>query len=452
MNHMLDKEPEIYNYQVGAEFVYVCSTRTLSTSKQEVSLNRAEREVLHCLITNAHRVVSFDELLLAGWPHKTVSRTSLFQTIRNLRIKLRETEKGEFIALISSVGYQIEATKASINTTEPNVGSPDPLPSNNKIKRLLGGFLSLTLMIAMLVVYSTWNNKSEANYFYHVSHNKDNSSIVYLTKSQDKLDFIESNSNAYITPMALGQRLFFITKMDDSYSIAYCDKNDIGLCIPSTAKAISFSHTDINLFWQELAKKRTASDLSVPLLYDEKNIQNAAKSYNLYIDNGKFIPNLNQYYFQKTSPLNWRYTAVYYRKFNNKGRFTPLAFNGGDVTLSATDKAPFIAKAVAHSTCTHTFLTNNEIEELSDGPAGQLEKRINNDYNNDSNALAYILFRQNGLILWYTELDGFFWFNKDQIMESEVASLAEFEGCKDYLALGVCRYAHVNTQDQSSNG
>ncbi|MGF1690915.1 winged helix-turn-helix domain-containing protein [Photobacterium kagoshimensis] len=441
---MLDKELNNDNYQVGAEFIYVCSTRTLSTSRQEVSLNRAERELLHCLITNAYRVVSFEELLQAGWPHKSVARTSLFQTIRNLRIKLRETEKGEFIEHVSSVGYQIKATKTVTTTAKLNENPPPLAHSSNKRKQVISTILGLLTLMTALLVYFNLENTSETDYFYQVSHSKKNSSIVYLTKSQDKLNFLEKNSNTYLTPTTLGQRLFFIAKMDDSYSVAYCDKNADGECIASSVQAIAFSHKDINVFWNKLAKN-SKSNLAIPLLHDEKNIQHAAKSYNLYIDNGKFIPNLSQFYLQKTGSYNWNYTAVFYRKFNHKNRFIPLAFSGGEISLSATNRAPFIAKAVVHTNCSHALLPKDELEKLSDGPAGNLERRINHDYSKSSTTLAYILFRQNGLILWYSDVDGFFWFNKDQIMNSEFSALAELDACKDYLNLGVCHNTPANT-------
>ncbi|MGF1833251.1 winged helix-turn-helix domain-containing protein [Photobacterium sanguinicancri] len=444
---MLDKELESDNYQVGAEFIYACSTRTLFTSRQEVSLNRAEREILNYLIINTYRVVSFDELLQAGWPHKSVARTSLFQTIRNLRIKLRETEKGEFIELISSVGYQIKATAIIPSASDINKNPSPILAKKNKtLKYKTISIFSILLLIVTLAVYSEWEANTEFNYFYKVTHTKENSSIVYLTKSQDKLDFLEQNSSAYLTPTTLGQRLFFIAQMDDYYSIAYCDRNDDGQCIPSSVQAISFSHADINVFWQELAKN-TTSNLSVPLLYKEQDIQNAAKSYNLYIDNGKFVPNLSQLYFQKTADFSWTYTAIFYRKFNKKGRFTPLAFNGGEVTVSTTGKAPFIAKATLTVTCAHTFLPNDDIDKLSDGPAGSLEKRINTDFNNKSLIITYMLYRQNGLTLWYSELDGFFWFNKEHITQSEISSLADFEVCTDYLKLGTCQEPSTSTTE-----
>ncbi|OZS43798.1 winged helix-turn-helix domain-containing protein [Photobacterium sanguinicancri] len=444
---MLDKEIKYDNYQVGAEFIYACSTRTLSTSRQEVSLNRAEREVLNYLIANAYRVVSFDELLQAGWPHKSVARTSLFQTIRNLRIKLRETEKGEFIELVSSVGYQIKAKTILPPTNDISNGpSPTIVQTNNTLKYKIIAVFSLFTVIIAFAVYSTWKTHIKFDYFYKVTHTKENSSIVYLAKSQDKLDFLEKNSSAYLTPTTLDQRLFFIAQMDDYYSIAYCEKNDDGQCIPSSVQAISFGHADINVFWQELAKNTTSS-LSVPLLYKEQNIQNAAKSYNLYIDNGKFIPNLSQLYFQKTADFSWTYTAIFYRKFNKKGRFTPLAFNGGEVTVSTTSKAPFIAKATLTVTCAHTFLPNDDIDKLSDGPAGSLEKRINTDFNNKSLIITYMLYRQNGLTLWYSELDGFFWFNKEHIMQSEISSLADFEVCTDYLKLGTCQEPSTSTTE-----
>ncbi len=52
-------------------------------------------------------MVSKAELLKAGWARKEVTPTSLFQTIRNLRIKLKEEEKGQIIELVPKLGYKI---------------------------------------------------------------------------------------------------------------------------------------------------------------------------------------------------------------------------------------------------------------------------------------------------------------------------------------------------------
>ena len=65
----------------------------LRTNDRTIDLRPKALEVLCCLVQNAGRLVSKQELFEAVWPNVTVSDDSLVQCIRELRQKLSDENR-----------------------------------------------------------------------------------------------------------------------------------------------------------------------------------------------------------------------------------------------------------------------------------------------------------------------------------------------------------------------
>lgn len=88
-------------------------------------IGRHELKVLLLLVGKCDEVLSTDELLTQGWPEKVVSKNSLTQAIRNLRVALDDDGKEPFvIKTVNRVGYSLNSAYlsriSSVKSTSPS--------------------------------------------------------------------------------------------------------------------------------------------------------------------------------------------------------------------------------------------------------------------------------------------------------------------------------------------
>jgi formylglycine-generating enzyme required for sulfatase activity/DNA-binding winged helix-turn-helix (wHTH) protein len=108
----------------------------LRTNDRTIDLRPKALEVLCCLVQNAGRLVSKQELFEAVWPNVTVSDDSLVQCIRELRQKLSD-ENRRLIKTMARRGYLLEAsvTLRERSSPEASIGGPSEVPHEVPIEQ-----------------------------------------------------------------------------------------------------------------------------------------------------------------------------------------------------------------------------------------------------------------------------------------------------------------------------
>ncbi|MGF1760804.1 helix-turn-helix domain-containing protein [Photobacterium sagamiensis] len=417
--------------KLGKGFKFDCSKKQLFNGQYCIELNRAERDILCYLIQHSPRVVSKKELINIGWSQKEITNTSLFQTIRILRIKLKEEEKGQIIETVPRLGYIIKVTPIEpINPHDENTAKSNTSKKRFNYKYLF--VIILAFFITSICLYTFTHKKT--SYYHEISYDHDNNTFIYLTKNEDDLTFLRSYGKTYITPTEMDNKLFFIAKIDKYYSVAFCDKNEQGSCIPSSSRAVTFDQFELELFWPILSS-HTNSIQSVSLLKHDNISSTTAKTYNLYVEDGKLSPNLVQSSLQKISDLKWSFSSISYKINQEKTELTPVYFKGGEFTLFKTNTAPFIAEISTTPKYFNWVMSESELERSGISKPGKMQTNLNAIFEKQKKHTSYIVFRQQELILWFSTDIGFYWFNKDQIENSNFSELSDFEKCKDILGL-----------------
>lgn len=433
---MPNNQKPIANIKIGKAFYFDCSTKRLYTKQHTIELNRAEREVLYCLISHAPRMVSKAELLKAGWARKEVTTTSLFQTIRNLRIKLQEEEKGQLIELIPKLGYKINAISSAVQQypetkEEKTESKQDQLANRARIPR--PQFIAAFAVLAILATWYAAFSYFQKDQFYHqIVNDDDNNTIVFLTKNTEDLTFLQNHSDQYITPKAIHDRLFFIAKSKEYYSIAFCEKTAQNTCEPATARAVTFKHFDLSTFWPMLTEE-SLSIGAMSVYKGETKIKASAKSYNFYLEDGKISPNLFQYFIHKLEPYTWAFTGISYRMNNDKNEFVATSFKGGEFKLQKTPIEPFIAVTKTKPKYFYWINSKEELAKMGIKLPGQIESYVNSLYSKAIGFDSYMLYRQPGVYLWFSDEVGFYWLNQQGIESTDFSEFNQFEKCRDFL-------------------
>lgn len=88
---------------LGLNFSYDTQNRILYDKDHPVTLTRTEQRLLHILVINKNRVVSFEMIENFTWSGKVAS----FETMRNYINKLRNKTYPELIKNIQGIGYKI---------------------------------------------------------------------------------------------------------------------------------------------------------------------------------------------------------------------------------------------------------------------------------------------------------------------------------------------------------
>lgn len=90
------------------DFSFNRDTRKLTKNGKEILLNKKERNLLHLLISNPNKIVSYEEINAQIWlvNHEFMTENALRTVIKTLRMKLDETS---LIKNVSGQGYIIES-------------------------------------------------------------------------------------------------------------------------------------------------------------------------------------------------------------------------------------------------------------------------------------------------------------------------------------------------------
>lgn len=428
---MPDSQAPSHKVQLGKALCFDCSTKQLSTGQQAIDLNRAEREVLYSLVTNAPRMVLKADLLQAGWVRKEVTPTSLFQTIRNLRIKLKEEEKGQIIELVPKLGYRIIVSPYVEPVSSESDNEAEKVKPRKKSKRRI----FFALFVLTTVILSSLYHHYQAKRFYHkITSDDDNNTVVLLSEQKDDLAYLLTYSDQYITPKDIRNKLFFIAKSNEYYSIAFCDKTSQNYCDPETARAVTLKHFDLSSFWPLLTEESMAIG-SMSVYKGDTKIKASAKSYNLYLENGKISPNLSQYFVHKKQQDTWTFTGISYRMNKDKTEFVAISFKGGQFTLKNTSLEPFIAMSKTTPEYFYWINSQEELTKMGIKLPGEVKNYENSLYKKAVGYNNYMLYRQRGLFLWYSPEVGFYWFSKQGYEDSNFAEFFQFAKCKDFLQL-----------------
>ncbi|MGF1682808.1 winged helix-turn-helix domain-containing protein [Photobacterium minamisatsumaniensis] len=397
--------------KIGNTHFFDLEKKCLFTLKQTIKLNRAEREVLNELIVASPAMVSKEALLSAGWARKEVATTSLFQTIRTLRIKLKEQNTGDTIVLIPKLGYHIitngYADKQDINI--PIKENKKALSaSKNKPLFLVGGII---IAFLALISYFLILNK-ETSYNYLVELDDDNNTIVLISQHADDLSYLINYTDTYIKPSSsVTNKLLFIAKSNEFYSIAVCDKTKSG-CKKNTSHAVSFKHNDINLSWP-IFEKELESLGSMPVLQADTATRSGAKSYHHFIDNGLFSKNLTQHFVHQKKDKSWSFTSIGF-KLNTKGtEFVTTSFRGGSLVFNDSVKKPFISSITTTPEYFYWVLNENEQKKLDLNTPGEIERHGVNLFREEIKITTHLLYTQLELMLWFSEDLGFIWYQKE---------------------------------------
>lgn len=430
---MSDHQGTALKVQLGKAIIFDCSTKRLTYKNRHIDLNRAEREVLYTLIINSPRMVSKPDLLAAGWVRKDVTKTSLFQTIRNLRIKLKEEEKGQIIELIPKLGYIIKVTpyEEPEQAAEPEVkkAPESQKPKRNKLRIAFFSAACTLILASAAAVYFYLQPK---DFFYEVADKNNNNTIVLLAQNQKDLDFLLNRTEQHLSPKKFHDNLFFIAKTENYYSIAFCEKNEQNVCDPNSARALRFSHLELASFWP-LMTEESLSIGCMSVFNDDIAITSSAKSYNLYLENGQVSPNLSQYFVHKKEQNYWNFTGITYRMNQKQKQFVPISFKGGEFRLKETTIVPFLAMTTTKPEYFYWIKSKEELKAMNIQLPSQMETRFDNVYRQTIGYESYMLYRQDGLYLWYSAEAGFYWFNKQG---NEASNFPEFDTiapCKDFL-------------------
>lgn len=92
-------------------FLYDLDTKTLYEKNKVINLTRTEQRLLHLLVNNKNRIVSFEMIEIYTWTNKAASP----DTIRNYINKLRNKIYPHIIKNIQGIGYQLALEEAVEN-------------------------------------------------------------------------------------------------------------------------------------------------------------------------------------------------------------------------------------------------------------------------------------------------------------------------------------------------
>ena len=88
---------------LGRGFSYDMQDRLLYSESGNIALTRTEQRLLHILVTNKERVVSFTMIENFTWSGKVAS----FETMRNYINKLRKKTYAQLIKNVQGLGYKL---------------------------------------------------------------------------------------------------------------------------------------------------------------------------------------------------------------------------------------------------------------------------------------------------------------------------------------------------------
>jgi hypothetical protein len=237
-----------------------------------------------------------------------------------------------------------------------------------------------------------------------------------------------------VTPIDIKNKLFFIAKIGEYYSIAFCDKNEQNTCSLATTKAVTFDHFDLNEFWPMLSLTGEYNQ-AITIFDQDHKAAAAAKSFNLFLENGVISNSIVQYFLQQKDHLNWSFSGLSYRINAEKTEFIPVAFKGGNFSLSKTSVSPFVAEITVRPEFLYWIQTEKELAKLGIKKPGKIEEYFDNVYLNHHTHKSYVVFRQKDIILWFSEELGFYWFNKENMKDSNFSELGTFKQCTDNLSI-----------------
>ncbi|PSW16024.1 hypothetical protein C9J01_03175 [Photobacterium rosenbergii] len=399
--------------QISENYFFDCQKKTLFTTVGSISLNRAEKGVLYKLITEAPNMVSKEELLTAGWARKEVAETSLFQTIRTLRIKLKEQEIGQVIELVPRLGYQI---KIQGFVSYQDLYNIPEIPKQEKKKPLLNNKRYLIAAIAFAIcilsvsfLYNNWPTE----YKYKLINDDKNNTLVFLSMNQDDFDYLLQTSELFFKPAKLSNKLMFIHKLDDEFSVAICTKTPDG-CDIDTAHAISFNHSELSTLWELLDNylPQVPPLAAMNVLKDNTTMQSGVKSYNIFLEDGDFTTNLSHHFVNQVDDSTWLFTSINYRPNSDQSEYIAASFRGGRSIMETESKLPFLITVTNYPEYFYWVLSPADKAKLGINPPGPLETLTNDFYVDVEKYISYLLYRQPHLQLWLSEGYGFHWFIK----------------------------------------
>lgn len=151
-------------------------------------IGKHELNVLLILVEQVGNVVATDELLQQGWPGKIVSKSSLTQAIRNLRVCLDDNGKEPYvIKTVNRVGYTLNCEYLKcVDFNRENLKKHDEVISKYKSRKLSIGILAISITF---FIYSL----SELNYFYSKSMDKEQD--YYLVYENNNLTIYSDIEN-----------------------------------------------------------------------------------------------------------------------------------------------------------------------------------------------------------------------------------------------------------------
>ncbi|WP_039465870.1 winged helix-turn-helix domain-containing protein [Photobacterium gaetbulicola] len=417
---------------ISEDFFFDCQKKTLFTSAGNLSLNRAEKGVLHKLITLSPKMVSKEELIAAGWARKEVAETSLFQTIRTLRIKLKEEKVGQVIELVPRLGYKIKI-KRFLTREQLHSVTSIPKPPAKKRNKQAKPYILISLLLAVCALFAVYFTADRPiDYKYKLINDNKNNTFIFLSMKQDDFDSLLQTTALFFKPTNLTNTLMFIHKLDEEFSIALCTKTPNG-CDIDTAHAISFKHSELNTLWQLLDQylPQIPPLAAMNVLKDNTNLQSGVKSYNIFLEDGDFNTNLSHHFVNQVNDSTWLFTSINYRPNSNQSEYIATSFRGGRAIMKPQSKLPFLITVINYPEYFYWVLSPSDKAKLGIKPPGPLESLTNDFYVDVSQYKSYLLFRQPHLQLWLSEGYGFHWFIKNGSFDNVFNQFIRGEKCSE---------------------
>ncbi|WEM45841.1 helix-turn-helix domain-containing protein (plasmid) [Photobacterium sp. DA100] len=418
--------------QISEDFFFDCQKKTLFTTAGSITLNRAEKEVLYKLIAQSPKRVSKEELIAAGWARKEVAETSLFQTIRTLRIKLKEEKIGQIIELVPRLGYKIKLKRFLTREEIHSVTSiPKPPPKKRKRQAKPYILLSLILVICVLIAGYFASNRP-VEYKYKLVNDNRNNTFIFLSMKQADFDSLLQTTALFFKPTKLANKLMFIHKLGEEFSIAICSKTPDG-CDIDSAHAISFKHSELNTLWQLLDQylPQIPPLAAMNVLKDNTTLQSGVKSYNIFLEDGEFNTNLSHHFVNQVNDSTWLFTSINYRPNSDKSEYIAASFRGGRAIMKPQSQLPFIITVTNYPEYFYWVLSPSDKAKLGIKPPGPLESLTNDFYVDVAQYNSYLLYRQPHLQLWLSEGYGFHWFIKDGSKDNVFNQFIRGEKCSE---------------------
>lgn len=418
--------------QISENYFFDCQKKTLFTPVGSISLNRAEKCVLFKLITESPSMVSKEELLAAGWARKEVAETSLFQTIRTLRIKLKEEEIGQVIELVPRLGYQIKILRFISNEELSNItDEPKPVKETSFWQSKKYTF-SAILLVVFGIFASMLYLGGPTEYKYKLINDDHNNTLVFLSMNQDDFDYLLQTSDLFLKPANLTNKLMFIHKLDDEFSVAICTKTPNG-CDIDSAHAISFNHSELSTLWELLDKylPQVPPLAAMNVLKDNTTMESGVKSYNIFLEDGDFTTNLSHHFVNRVDDSTWLFTSINYRPNSDQSEYIAASFRGGRSIMEPESKMPFLITVTNYPEYFYWVLSAADKAKLGIKPPGPLETMTNDFYVDVEQYVSYLLYRQPQLQLWLSEGYGFHWFIKKGSNDNVFSRFIEGDKCSE---------------------